>query len=260
MKNKNGGFGNFAFWTILLVVVVFFIQSFLGNQTSVILTEVETGKPVGLLMIIPNSELPEEIRNEHPQGVQAKYMSLTGDGIKVPETGWALIEATQSQIDQRNCGNMATAAPIFRGFQPKVGSMEAGEKVYLLMIGLTGVGEGGCEVGTFVQNPSYDPAFKPFAPADSIWNLPNCLIRLWTGTKFTESDCKQSGYMPTENWIRQSPVPKETDSGMYIVYAYSLGVWVHSLETSLLPQVFSTYQLDPAIIQDINNFITAGGQ
>lgn len=259
-SEQGSGGGGFAVLLMLIIAVAaYLILSTSATLTSVTLKEVESGKPVGLFMVIRNDELPEQIKKDHPQAVMAKYISLLGDNERIPATGWALLKATQAEVEARNCGNMVTAAPIFHAFQPKVGSMEAGEKVYVMTMGLTGVGEGGCEIGSFVPDPNYDPTFKPFA-ANGLnpLQIANCQLRLWAGMQYQNSSCMDSGFQPTANWIRQSPVPNADDSGLYIVFAYATGIWVNSIESSMLPTTFSYFQVNPDTQQAIQQFMQQG--
>lgn len=234
-----------AEWVVFIGALVFFgflaYNLFFAKQVIATLIEVERDVPIGLITVVRSDEFNDGLKHAP---VMAKYISLVGDDVTI---GWSNFYPSPMS-ENRQCGDLITVAPIYRTYYPKQGSYEAGEKVYTMLIGLTGVGEMGCETGTVVFNPEYDPEFKPFASAIEIWNYPNCLLRLWTtGKTYKEMSCLQSGFYPTDNWVRQGAVPKDTDSGMYVVFTSSKGLRVDAIGTADLSLLISYFQLDPIL-------------
>jgi len=241
--NNKGIIDKIIILIAVIIGVIVIYNLLFTKQVVATLLEVERDVPIGLITVVREDEFNDGLA--HPP-VMAKYISLLGDDVVI---GWANFYESPSD-ENRQCGNLTTVAPIYRIYHPKQGSYEAGEKVYAMLIGLTGVGEMGCETGTVVFNPEYDPEFKPFASATDIWNYPSCLLRIWTSEKnYNEMNCLQSGFYPTDNWVRQGAVPKDTDSGMYVVFTSSKGLRVDAIGTADLSLLISYFELDPTVAE-----------
>jgi hypothetical protein len=255
-KNRNGRRGcSGSTLLILVIIAVFAIIVFLGfssQNANVTIQTLEEGKPVEVYM---TSKLPEELRNKHPYALMAKSYNFVTQKSNPADGSWGLIEATKEEMQRRESRQLVTAAPIFKGFQPTIGSAEAGKKVYLLDIGLTGVSERGVEVGNILYAPDYDKNFNPIASSLEIWNIPNCVLRLiQNGIKISEGNCLKSGFIPTSNFIRQGVTEADSGGGIYIVWAYAFGVWVTPLDLTSFGNAVSQSPMANADTETIKNF------
>jgi hypothetical protein len=225
----------------LLFIGLAIIAGFLllgGNtaNTLVVLQELTEGEPFALFMV---NQLPEELRKEHPYALEAKMFNLKTNQCLPRDCSPALLEATSGEMAEAGGNQMVAAGIISRAFQPQVGTMESGGKVYVLPIGIRGVTDMGTEVGNIIFDPDYDADFKPFADPINLWNVPNCIVRtLKAGGSFQDMECLQAGYMPTDNYIRQGPT--RVGSGLFVCLAYATGVWCHDMDIQMLSNILNS--------------------
>lgn len=254
---------NSKFVTLLVIALLFLcgwgLFSLFSFNTTVVLDEVLAGRPIGVLVMIPPEQMPEEAE----QGtIWAKYTSLLPAGGTIPADGRYTILRPANDDRAKQCGDSVVSAGVwFHGFMPTRVSQEAGEKVYVLTMGLYGIGPCGWINTEMVPDPNYNPNFKPNASAESIWNIPGCIlrVRLVTGGDI-QSNCLDAGFMPTDNVGGMGPAPSgvNASNGVFVYYAYANGVWAQAVTPQVLNDVLQTGKADPSLIGLIQNFINTG--
>ena len=224
---------------LLLVLLLFSVGD---SSYELDLYEVLRGKPVAILETIPYDDMPEEFKNspECKYGcVQARYINIISGETNPKDGSYYLFTQTKSEYTDKNrsCGMLKTVSPIFEGWRPTLAQAQSNEKVFFQEIGLTGVGERGCETGTFLPDESYDPNLSP-TPSNyvSIFQKAKCQISIWSHTDKTSGQCGVYGFEPTPNWIRVG-VSGDYNTGMSVVYAFHAGMWVETMPSVLIREL-----------------------
>jgi len=263
-KISEQGGSQWLFAILLVAVVVIVIISLFGAyaiNTTVVLEEIEREKTMGILIQIPSSSLPPELKIDKrgvDQYIVFKYFSIVGDGVEIPgDQEYAAAYATNTELATLDCGDQITSVGIIsKAFEPEIGAAEAGAKVSIMILGGRAITNGGCEVGPLVRNPLYDENFEPYAAYPSIWNIPGCLLRVWTAPGiYRESSCLEGGYRPTANWQRIGAIDIPNGQGLFRLVATDNGLWMHAISTIDLNQIYNTYGVAGTIQEKIKNIL-----
>ena len=232
---------------ILLVVVCLALafSLFTTTDTVVVLREIEAGKPIGIMTLLPMPVDPQTglPSKEDENSMQARYVSLLPGGASIPATSGAPAKLVPSRDGGANdCGwKVVSAKMMFRAFMPTVVTAESGQKVYALTMGMYGVGESGCKNTIKILDADYDPKFQPDTPAESLWQVPGCLLRLFVGNpanfSFFDTKCTDQGFYPTQNWQDIGPTPDSAVNSVFVYCAYAGGIWAHSITNVIAPEV-----------------------
>lgn len=210
---------------VIIVACIFILITQMGTigiaqVNRIALDTVETLKPGGLVHFKEN-----ETDDGKSKYCMVKYESWTGSGYRIPANGsWGKM------------GPIPTDKPCIpavggREYYPKIGSAEAGKKVWFQACFIRLVNESLVETGNYIEaDPKCDPDFWP--EEKEIPNpvlLANCELRIATGTTFQISMCKEFGFSHS-NGLRRNPGPEMIKAG-----ATSFIVWYGFQGTTVYP-------------------------
>lgn len=266
----------------VLVVVLAMVFCYFSGSSSV--QTVSTNvynllecKDVGIAYVILKEDTSPELRpvdEDVIDFIQFFYVSLLGDDMTIPKsesgTEFGLLALREKDLE------MEVFSEVTGGYAKKPYAKGNSYKTFQLMgtvhkptdmsamsstdtffywniSGAMGVSDKLVPVGSVLYNEEFDPDFVPSYVMPNLQDEIACQLIVWNVDRTrTTLNCKDVGYLETQNYLAQGPA--ELHSGAYIVQACKQGNWLVELPDYvgfMTRENLDKYALDDSIVDKI---------
>lgn len=296
-NTKGGVFAVAALAIVLAFVFCYFSGSMSLQAVSTNVYNLLECKDVGIAYVIDKGDTSPELKpidDDVIDFIQFLYISLLGDEMTIPAsesgTEFGLLALREKDLEMEVYSDTTGGyinVPYAKGHSFKtfqlmgtvhkptdMSAMSSTETFFYWNIsGVMGVSDKLVPVGSVLYNEEYDPDFVPGYAMPNLQDEVACQLIVWNVDRTrTTLDCKDVGYLETQNYLAQGPA--ELHSGAYIVQACKQGNWLvelpdyvgfmtrenldkYALDESVVDKILSGFSKLPAYLQSAKEMIPA---
>lgn len=154
--------------------------------------------------------------------ILVRYVFTDGSGRCNPSDCGFIVYYPELTPDEYGCGRPATARINVSALNPTIPAMEGGVKTKILYYyNIRMIGENGCEVGPpfpFEEEHEFNFLTDVLGQAkEKIQAIPKCELGVYSGGKYSVTDCFGAQYYTQQTLVGIGPVPNEGQASLFFV-------------------------------------------